>query len=168
MRKLMTLSVLALLVALGATAAQAQIDVELAFDPDVAAPGDMVTLFASIANLGDEAVVADLEVTVEAGDVVVGPLFGQVPLAAGEELSAELVFIVPPVPEGGTLTITVTATAGEYTDTAVATLTVVVGGGQAASARDLRYIGEGLVNQLGESAPTDQGITLGGLKHLYQ
>ena len=48
-------------IALGATSAAAQIDVNLAFTPSTVSPGDAVTFFGSAANLGAEPVVADLD-----------------------------------------------------------------------------------------------------------
>lgn len=120
------------LVALCASAAVAQIDVDLAFDPTEAAPGDEVGIFMAIANLGDEAVVAEIELYATYNEYEFGPLTGNLPLAAGEEMSKEMVFIVPFVPESGDLVISVTATAGEYSDTAEAVLTIIVeeGGGE--------------------------------------
>lgn len=168
MRKMLHLTVATLLVAFAATAAVAQIDVELAFDPDVAHPGDTVMLFTSIANLGDEDVVADIEVSIEVMGEIFGPFGGSLPLAAGEELSREFAFIIPPLEESGDLTITVTATAGEWSDTASATLTVVVDGGMTANPDDIADIGTDLVKHLGGSAATDTQLSLGELKHLYR
>lgn len=112
------------IVALFAAPAAAQVDVELAFDPASAAPGDMVTFYASVANLGDEAVAADLELMVSFGGFDIGPVTAQLPLAAGEELSLELPLVVPMVISGGDLVITVTATADGMSDSATATLSV--------------------------------------------
>jgi len=127
MRK-MTMLLASLALVAFAGAATAQVDVELAFDPTEAAPGDEVAFFASIANLGDEAADADVEIMVTYGEYEFGPLSGTLPLAAGEEISKEIVFLVPFVPEGGDLVITATATIGEYSDTATAILTIVLDG----------------------------------------
>ena len=63
MRKFVNvLSLLSVFTILLAAPAVAQVEVDIAFDPAVAAPGDLVTFYASIANLGDAAVTADLEI----------------------------------------------------------------------------------------------------------
>ena len=114
-----------------AGAASAMCDVELAFSPDTAAPGDEVLFFASIANLGDEDAVATIDLTLTFMDYEFGPFTCDLPLAAGEELSRELAFIVPMVPMGGTFSITVTATCNGESDTATASLTIVTEEGNA-------------------------------------
>lgn len=120
-------SLVSLLVALGAGAASAQVDVNLAFNPSTAAPGQQVTLFASIANLSSESVNSNFTVTMSFGDFSLPPLPFMLPLAAGFEKSTEVPFVIPPLPNGGTLTITVTAEAGGSTDTATASLTIASG-----------------------------------------
>ena len=106
------LAMILALLALSASAAVADLALEMAFAPDVASPGDEVAFFASIANLGDEAVVAELEFMAYFNDIEFGPITGNLPLAAGEELSKEIAFIVPQVPEEGDLLIIVTADDG--------------------------------------------------------
>ncbi len=160
--------VIASLLVLGlASVALAQIDVNMAFDPAVAAPGDQVTFFTSIANLGDEDVIADIAVTVAFADYTFGPVEGQLPLAAGQELSREFTFMVPPLPYGGTLTITVTATAGDFTDTATATLTVEVPEGGQGDPSNIDAIGEQILNELQGTLPA-QELSFSNLKALYR
>lgn len=149
MRKLltMTVAIAGLLMASGASTAFAQIDVEMAFDPTEAAAGDEVSFFVSVANLGDEAVLADLELTLSFGDFTVGPILGKLPLAAGEELSQELMLVVPALPTGGDLTIELTATAGEFSDTATATLTIL-GEGSGSTAQGIQGLGDAIQQSL--------------------
>ncbi|MFQ5599950.1 MAG: hypothetical protein ACE5G2_05285 [Candidatus Krumholzibacteriia bacterium] len=170
MRKLLGtyVVVVALAMTLGTGVAMAQIDAELAFSPAVASPGDPVALFASVANLGDEPVVADVEVTITVGVWTFGPIPGVLPLAAGEERSVELAFIVPPVPMGGELTLTLTASAGEFSDTASATLAIVTTA-DASDEEGLRNLGKDLVSALtgkGEDRLAD--ATLSEFKNLYR
>jgi len=112
---------------LAASAAWAQVDVDLAFSPDAVAPGDEVTVFFSIANLGDEAVLADVQVDITFGDMTLPTLLGKMPLPAGYENSQEMTFVVPPLPYSGDLTVTVTVTAGQFSDTATDTITILPG-----------------------------------------
>jgi len=157
-----------LLMSIGAAGgAMAACAVDLAFSPDVAAPGDEVTLFVSIANLGDTDEIADIEITVTFMEYEVGPLMGQLPLAAGEELSQELAFIVPPVPMGGTLTITVTATCGGMSDTATATLTIDAPTGSAGF-EGLDGLGADLMSGIASSPVSVENTSLGGVKALYR
>ncbi len=166
MNRVLKLTLLSLCAcAIGASAAMAQVDVNLAFDPTTAQPGDQVSFFASVANLGSEQVLADLALTVQVGAFKLGPIGGKLPLAAGQELSREISFVVPPLPMGGDLTITVTATAGESTDTASATLTVVAGqtaGGNAAT------IGPDILKAFGVGTADSEPATIGQLKQEYR
>ena len=139
--------------AVGAGAALAQVDVELAFTPDRAAPGQQVTLFASLANLSSEPVRANFTVAITLGRLSTGAMPFVVPLAAGAERSAEIPFVVPMLPMGGTMTITVTATAGGATDTATASLTIVSGATTAADSTTLRAIGTSVGTALTGGAP---------------
>jgi hypothetical protein len=166
MRKLM-IPALSLLILISASAALAQIDVELAFTPSVAAIGDQVTFFAAIANLGDTEVLAQIDLTISSGGLVVGPLTGLLPLAAGQELSTEFSFTVPPLAPEGDLTITVTATADGYSDTATATLTVTGTGGTEADAGELADIGASILTGFQDVLPV-QETTLGTVKELFR
>lgn len=119
------------LLLVGASAALAQVDVNLAFDPSAAAPNQQVTLSASIANLAAEAVTADFTVTVLYANLTTGAQHFIVPLPAGYTRSAVVPFVVPAlpvipqIPATGTLDVTITATVGQQSDTAHATLTLL-------------------------------------------
>ncbi|MEN8008222.1 MAG: hypothetical protein ABFS42_14470 [Candidatus Krumholzibacteriota bacterium] len=157
-----------LLVSLGlAGSAMAACDVELGFSPDVAAPGDMVTMFVSIANLGDTDEIADIEIMITFMGYEVGPLMGQLPLAAGEELSQECTFMVPPLPMGGTLSISVTATCGGMSDTATASLTIEVPEGSAGF-DGLDGVGAQLLSDIASSPVGVENATFGDVKALFR
>ena len=168
MKKLTTRLLALALSLLVASAAFAQVDVELAFDPAEAYPGDTVSFFAAITNLGDEAADMDLGMTFAWEEWEFGPFPGVLPLAAGEELSTEFDFMIPPFPFGGTLTITIVATAGEYSDTAIASLTIlsdgIVSEEQAeTSMREFLEFYDGLADEI-----TATGVsTTSALKALY-
>ncbi len=162
-----TLALASLLILGLAGTALAECDVELAFSPDTAAAGDQVTLFASIANLGDEDAVADIELSVSFMDYEFGPFMAQMPLAAGEELSHEMMFMVPALPMAGTLSITVTATCNGMSDTATATLTVEAAEG-ATGFDGLGVIGPELISSFGGEPTSDEDATFGELKAMYR
>jgi len=125
-----------------------------------------VNMFMSIANMGDADAVAALTVSISFMGYEVGPLNGDLPLAAGEELSHEFGFIAPPLPVSGTLVITVTATAGSVTNSATATVDIVgTGFGGYGSLNDL---GDTLVGQLSETPSGPQDATFGDLKALFR
>ncbi len=158
------------LITLGATGALAQVDVELAFTPDAAAPGEPVTLFASIANLSSEPGPVDFTVSIGFGMLSTGPLHFSMPLAAGVERSAEIPFVVPPLPMAGTLNITVTATANGATDTATASLSIAAGPMTAADASPLRALGTNVGKALaGDANPTaSKDASMSDIKRLYR
>ena len=83
MQKLLRKSPLGVLLvlAMSASMASAQVDVELAFNPNVASPRDEVTFFSSIAHMGSEAAVADIELSISFGEFSSGVIAGQMPLA---------------------------------------------------------------------------------------
>ena len=168
MRKMMTLVLATLLVAVSASAALAQIDVEMAFDPAEVHAGDTVTFFIGIANLGDADVVADLEMTLVINDMEFGPFPGHLPLAAGEELSHEFSFMVIPLPFDFTMSITVTATAGDFTDTATATLTVYGEEGSEGNPEGFAELGQNIMNSLTNTTSENEVKSLGGLKNMYR
>ncbi len=147
--------------------ALAAVDVELAFSPDTVMAGDQVSMFSSVANMGDTETVASIEVSITFMDYEVGPLAGDLPLAAGEELSQEMAFIVPPLPVGGTLVITVSATADGVTDTATAMLTVVADAG-ASGFSGLDDLGDTLINQLASEPAADTSASFGALKAMFR
>jgi len=167
MFKLWTALLASMLMILGAAASLAQIDVELAFDPEVVYPGDTVTMFAGIANLGDTDVVADIELTLTLNDMDFGPFAGQLSLAAGEELSREFSFYIPPVPMDVTLVITVTATAGDYSDTATANLTIMGQDGDDGS-ETFNDIGQDMVDALTGAAAPSNAKSMGQFKNQYR
>ncbi len=167
MFKLWTALLASLLMVLGASAALAQIDVELAFDPEVAHPGDTVTMFTGIANLGDTDIMVDIELTLTLNEMDFGPFAGQLSLAAGEELSREFAFYIPPVPMDVTLGITVTATAGDYSDTATASLTIM--GQEGDDGREtFDEIGQDILDALTGAAAPSNGKSMGQFKNQYR
>jgi hypothetical protein len=133
-----TLLTAALTLILGAGAAFACPEVELAFDPATAAPGDVVHFFYSLSNSGDEALTATIETTISFNDFTIGPITHPMRLGAGFERTIEFDFMVPPPAGGGTLTIEVSASAeGCPTSTDTATLEIespLVGGENPAGA----------------------------------
>ena len=150
MRKLMNALVLLSVFSLVfAAPALAQVDVNVAFDPAVAAPGDMVTFYASVANLGDEAVTADAELMMSFGGFDIGPVTVPLRLAAGEELSVEIPVVVPMGIGGGDLVITVTASANGMSSSSTATLSIsgeTAGNPGAALAVLIGQVANGLAN----------------------
>jgi hypothetical protein len=165
MRKLaiMTLAVVVCM----SGAALAAVDVEMAFAPDTVAPGDEVQMFSSIANMGDAETVAALEISISFMGYEVGPLMGEMPLAAGEELSQEFAFIAPPLPMSGTMEITISATADGVTNTSTATLNIVVEEG-VTSFDGLDSLGDDLISKMSGTALPDDSATFGGLKAMFR
>jgi hypothetical protein len=160
---------------LAATAAQAQVDVELAFTPDTAVPGQSVTLFASIANLSSDPVQASFTVAVTVEHASFDPIsFNSppftLPLAASVERSVEVPFVVPPLPMGGTLTITVTATVGESTDTTTARLTILGAAPMTSTESAVRSLGTKIGKALagGDDATATEGASMSAIKGLYR
>ena len=157
------------IIALGAAAALAQVDVDLAFTPDTATPGQQVTLFASVANLSSEPVRANFVVSITLGKLATGDIPFVLPLAAGMERSAEIPLVVPPLPMGGTLVISVTASAGGATDTATASLTILSGATKATDATALRALGTRVGTTLsGDSATPTDDASITDVKRLYR
>jgi len=154
--------------------AAAQVDVELAFDPPVAQAGDEVTFFSSISHLGSEATQADVELSFTIGEFEFGPMQGQVLLSAGLERSREFSFVAPPLPMTYTLTIHLSVTAGEFTDTTSATLTIeaAAGGGLPFASKDapaaLRDLGEQLAGSLFDNTTAVQQESFGAVKERYR
>jgi hypothetical protein len=133
MRNATVLLLAAALLGTGASAALAQVDVNLAFDPSVAVPGQQVTLRASLANLAPTAVTADFTVTVSYANLNTGAQHFTVQVPDGYTRSAEVPFVVPAlpvipqIPSTGVLDVTITATVGQQSDIAHATLTLLPG-----------------------------------------
>lgn len=156
----------ALLVFTGSLAwAGACVDVELAFEPTTVSPFDEVQVFASLENTGDEAGTVELAVTVTFMGQEYGPYLAETVLAAGEEISAEVPFTVPPALAGGTLTIHVEATAGACTDTAVASLEVLGDGLPGSAAEPIGALAGDLLDGFGAGEDTE--ITWGAVKSRY-
>ena len=156
--------------AIGASAAFAQTDVELGFSVPSASPGQMVTLFASMANLASDPAVTNFTVTVALGDLSTGPISYSMPIPAGFEKSTEIPFMVPPVPFGGTVNITVAATSGGSTDTATASLTIVTNAATAPTQAMLQGIGSSVGSALSNNSGTTATAqtSLSSVKRLYR
>jgi hypothetical protein len=133
MRNATTLLLATALLGAGASATLAQVDVNLAFDPSIAAPGQQVTLSASLANLAPTAVTVDFTVAVSYANLNTGAQHFTVPVPAGYTRSAQIPFVVPAlpvipqIPSTGVLDVSITATVGQQSDTAHATLTLLPG-----------------------------------------
>ncbi len=168
MRRYAMISLALMGMLLAASAAWAQVDVDLAFSPDAVAPGDEVTVFFSIANLGDEAVIADVALDITFGDQTFPTLLGKMPLPAGYECSKEMTFVVPPLPYSGDLTVTVTVTAGEFTDSATDTITILEGE-MGAGSEGVQEIGRQLLDGMGANAAVPaEAQSMGQLKSNFQ
>ncbi len=89
-------------------------------------PGDFFAEgYFELTNCGDEATTAWIELSIENLDV--GPFSAPVNLGAGETITRELYFPVPPAVPEGDYTICVTATAGEAMATSCETIHVISG-----------------------------------------
>lgn len=110
---------------LGATVALAMPDVEVAFDPGQAHPGDTVHFLYSLANVGTEGRLIAVATTVSFGEHTVGPFTRRIFLGAGQERAIEFDFIIPPMAPAGTLTISSTATDEDGSDTDTASLEIL-------------------------------------------
>jgi hypothetical protein len=166
------------LLVVGASLALAAVDVNLAFDPNAAAPGQQVTLTASIANLATEAVAADFTVTVSYANFTTGAQHFVVQLPASYARNAVVPFVVPALPvipqlpASGILDVTITAAAGQEQDTAHATLTILPGPPPTALPNwtSLAHLGTALGTAL--TGPTGtlaaSPATLSDVKRLYR
>ena len=167
MRKLTIPALLLLLTTCGA--AQAQLDVELAFDPAEVYAGDTLHASASVANLGDVDVVADVAITITFDGVPYGPFTGELPLQAGQERGGMAEFTVPAVCWGFSLGIEVTVSAGGYSDTAAATLVVHAEPGGTAGPEAFAPLGVEMVDALlGDQPIAAETSSLGALKRSYR
>jgi hypothetical protein len=111
-----------LLVPAGALAA---VDLDIAFDPTEACPGEDVQFFFALENVGGEDTIVELAVTFAWDGEEYGPFVGQVHLPAGGEISKEIAFRIPPPVPPGTLTVTVEASDVDGTVTDTAELTIL-------------------------------------------
>jgi hypothetical protein len=100
-----------------------EVDIELP-DTVVAEPGATATGYFELTNCGDEAGTIWLAIDVDLNGTPFA--VGEVPvyLGAGETISREFIFPVPPLAVGYTVTFCVTATSGEYEASDCATVTV--------------------------------------------
>jgi hypothetical protein len=132
-------------------------EVQVAFDPATAGPGDTVHFFSRLANDGTEAITASLDLTISFDDHQIGPFTQSVPLGAGFDHSVEFDFVIPPFAMPGTLGITVAASSdGCPTSTATASLEIVnplAGGG----ATPVDAFGQQLVRN-GFESPVRPGV----------
>lgn len=106
--------------------------VDLGFDPSEVCPGNQVQFFFSLENQGDAASDITVSVTFHINGYDFGPLEGVVPMAAGQLISQEIPFFVPPNVPPGSLGVTVVASdeTGQSTDSG--TLTILDCGGPSA------------------------------------
>lgn len=124
-RTLTLLGALALAAALPAAAANAAVDIQVAFNPAQANVGSRVTLSGSIQNLDSQPVTAAGTIAISVGNKNYGPFPARVRLGPSETRQASFTFIVPNWAAGKTVTLTVNASAGGVRETAAATLTVL-------------------------------------------
>src|SRR5262245_48653219 len=96
MLRIRIFAMIALALALSAGLAAACPEVQVAFDPAQAGPGDTVHFFSRLANTGTDPITANLEITLTFGDHTVGPFSRPVPLGAGFDHSTEFDFVIPP------------------------------------------------------------------------
>lgn len=131
-------------------------EVQVAFDPTQAAPGDQVHFFSRLANNGTEPLTAAIEMSVTFNDRTFGPFTRTVELGAGFDHTVEFDFMIPSFAQPGTLTISVVASAeGCPASTATASLEIVaplVGGQNPGDA-----LGQALLKN-GFTSPDQPGI----------
>lgn len=164
--KTMLLVVLALAAWSAVVAAQPCVDVEMAFTPASANPGDEVNVFASLENTGDEAGDIAVSVSLDINGVTYGPYTGTATVAAGEAVTAEFAFLVPAELANSVVTVTVEASVGECSDTAVGVLTVGEGSAEPAGFNP-DDLGMGILTGLGASPTPNEEVSWGALKTLY-
>ncbi len=109
----------------------ADVALNIAFDPAQACPGDDVSFFFSLENVGADAEQVELSVMIDFNGTSFGPVVGTLELAAGEVVSDEVALVVPPLTAPGALTIDATATdsGGSVNDTASLTINDCGGSG---------------------------------------
>ena len=119
--------------------ASAALELDIGFDPAEVCPGETAQFFFSLENVGDTEELVEISVMLTFEDEEFGPFTGELPLAAGELISKELAFPVPPPAPPGTLTVSVTATDsdGEVSDEASITVLECMGPGRSPSPRNL-------------------------------
>jgi len=117
-------ALLSFLTLLIASPAVAQIDIEMAFDPDEVAPGDFVTLTGSIYSSYPEDLDAEFEFSASLNDCEIGPFTAVLEVCGGLVFEFSVPVYVPMGLRAGELTISITVTAEGASDTAVASLTI--------------------------------------------
>ena len=168
MRTTFVSALLAGAIALGAQTAAAQIDVNLAFNPDAVSPGQCVTFFSSVANLGTEPVTACLGLTVKIAGCTFGPIRATRCLGAGQECSTECRFTIPWFMPAGTLTLSLTGTAGTSSDCATASLTVNCNSTAAPTTDQLRTFGDDVLAAVAATPVATESNTFSAVKNLYR
>ena len=129
--------------------ASAVLELDMGFDPAEACPGEQVQFFFLLENVGGEEESVTLSVEFSFDEMTWGPFEGTFDLAAGEAISKELPFNVPPPMPAGMLTITTTATDSAGPVTAVAELEILDCGGPGKAMSPNAMIGQ-LRKQFGE------------------
>jgi hypothetical protein len=105
--------------------ALALLDFDIAFEPTELCPGEEAQFFFYLENIGGTDEIVELAVTIEFEGYAFGPITVQFPLAAGEEITKELPFFVPPFAPPGTLTVTMVASDSGGSIEDVAELTIL-------------------------------------------
>ncbi len=123
MKLFMSIAVAALL--LVPASALATLELDLAFDPAEACPGDDVQFFFALENVGGEDEMVEFGVTFVIAEYEFGPFTMEFPLAAGEEIVKEATLFIPPPVPPVTMTVSVTATDSAGTVEDEASLTVL-------------------------------------------
>ncbi len=124
------LAMLAVLAIMIPATAFAALDLDIAFDPEEACPGDEVYFFFALENVGGEEEMVEFAVTFEIDGDTFGPFTGEFPLAAGEEISREGYLFIPPFVPPVSLVVIVEATDSDGTVTDTASLTILDCGGE--------------------------------------
>jgi len=159
---------LLLALALGANAAQAQVEVALEFDRCFSSPGDQVALTGTVTNLASVPVVADLQIVLDVGGQRFGPVLATLPLAAGEKRTATISFAVPSLSPCTILSVTLTAAAGG-TSAAATAMHGVLSNSPVNDDLLFRILGKNLIAAIGaEEVTAATPMNFGNLKNLYR
>ena len=105
--------------------ASALLELDMGFEPAEVCPGENVQFFFMLENVGGDDEMVEFAVTLTFHEFTIGPIMGQFRLAAGEQVSHEFDFMVPPPTPPGLLTITATATDSGGTVEATAELEIL-------------------------------------------
>jgi len=119
------LTLLSLITLLAASPAAAQIDIDMAFDPAEAAPGDFVTFTGSLVSMYQGNVEAEFELSASFKHYEIGPITTVLPVCGGQDLQLQLPIYIPHWMCGGDLTISLKVTSQGMSDTATAVLTII-------------------------------------------